>query len=293
MKISILIVTYNRLDLLKKCLANIFEFRNQVNHILVVDNCSTDGTQSYLKKLGNMISYIQLPENIGGAGGFNRGIKYFYNKTNDDAVWILDDDTMLNSTALMALQRAATSVHKFGFLCSNVRWKDGSPAMMNVPQVDSTYWTECAEYPRVVRATFVAILVPRQVIKQVGYPIKEFFIWGDDTEYTQRISKQFPCYFVSDSRVIHETEANHGADLLTDNTDRLSRYVYAYRNRLYNARQAGGKTYIKYILRVILEFFKLLLHGPSHRFKRISVLFKGTIKGFFFNPKIQTIEDSE
>ncbi|MBU7465879.1 glycosyltransferase family 2 protein [Lactiplantibacillus pentosus] len=286
MKICIVITTYNRLTLLKECINNILSFRSQVETIIVVNNNSSDGTEEYLSSLGGEIIALNLSENIGGSGGFMKGIQYFYENTQDDAVWILDDDTMLNESALTELQSAATSTKKFGFLASNVRWIDGTPAVMNIPGIDEKYWTENQNLVRLRRATFVSILVPRDVVGAVGYPIPDFFIWGDDTEYTQRISREYPCYFVSKSCVMHKTGANFGANLMTDNAQRIPRYFYAYRNRVYNARAAGRKQYIRYLKLVFFEIFKVCLRAPNHRLRRLNILLKGTIAGFSFHPTV-------
>ena len=50
-----------------------------VEKLIVVDNNSTDGTDEFLKEYGflenDILEYVKLPENIGGAGGFYEGMK--------------------------------------------------------------------------------------------------------------------------------------------------------------------------------------------------------------------------
>jgi GT2 family glycosyltransferase len=41
---------------------------------------------------------------------------------------------------------------------------------------------------------FVGLMVDRNVVRNIGFPMKELFIWGDDTEYTLRISKYAGLY---------------------------------------------------------------------------------------------------
>lgn len=288
-KISLVIVTYNRLALLKECIENVFTFSNLLSHIIIVDNASDIETKDYLESLGNKIDYIRLEENLGGAGGFYTGVKYFTEQTNDDYVWLMDDDTIPNEDSVNQLIIAIKKLNNFGFLASNVRWIDGSPAKMNIPSVEDDLWTENNEYVRLKRATFVSIIITRIAIEAVGYPIKEFFIWGDDTEYTQRVSRKFPSYFISNSEVLHKIKGNAGADLMNDNVERIGRYFYAYRNRYYNARCAPRKVFIKYKLRVLSEFFKLLFGRETERFKRLHILLKGTFAGIYFNPDIEMV----
>ena len=78
-------------------------------------------------------------------------------------------------------------------------------------------------------ASFVSLFIKASVIKQLGLPIKEFFIWTDDWEYTRRISRKYNCYLVNKSVVTHKSKSNMGADIINDSEDRLDRYKYIYR----------------------------------------------------------------
>ncbi|AXN35351.1 glycosyltransferase [Latilactobacillus curvatus] len=286
-KISLVVVTYNRLALLKECMESVFKFSDLLSHIIIVDNASDLETKNYLVSLGNKIDYIRLEKNLGGAGGFYIGIKYFTEKTSDDYVWVMDDDTIPNKKSLNELIKAAQKFNSFGFLASDVRWIDGSPAKMNIPSVEDDLWTENKDYVRLKRATFVSIVISRVAIETVGYPIKEFFIWGDDTEYTKRISSKFASYFVGSSEVLHKMKGNIGADLMNDSVERIDRYFYAYRNRYYNAKHSSKKVYTKYRLRVLNEALQLLFGSYKNKFRRLSVLIKGTFAGIFFKPDIE------
>ena len=74
MNIFAVIVTYNRLDLLKKCIDAVLYQTQKVKKIIVFNN-STDGTQNYLSSLhSEQIYAIHSKKNVGGAGGFFYGI---------------------------------------------------------------------------------------------------------------------------------------------------------------------------------------------------------------------------
>ncbi|MCG4840937.1 hypothetical protein, partial [[Ruminococcus] torques] len=64
----------------------------------------------------------------------------------------------------------------------------------------------------VIMGTFVSFFVSRRVIESVGLPIKEFFIWADDLEFSRRISKKHPCFYIGDSIVLHKCSSNVGAN---------------------------------------------------------------------------------
>ena len=71
-KIAAVVVTYNRLDLMKKCVNALRKQSRILNTIFVINNNSTDGTKEWLDRQTDLI-VIHQP-NVGGAGGFARGI---------------------------------------------------------------------------------------------------------------------------------------------------------------------------------------------------------------------------
>ena len=131
--VSAVIVTFNRLTLLKEVIESLQTQDTKLSHIIVVDNNSKSDTQEYLTSLGNQIEYVRLSENIGGAGGFNKGVRYFMEHTTDDFVWLMDDDTVVHPDTLTELLKFADKQDQFGFLSSDVRWTDGHRALMNQP----------------------------------------------------------------------------------------------------------------------------------------------------------------
>jgi GT2 family glycosyltransferase len=84
-------------------------------------------------------------------------------------------------------------------------------------------------------AAWAGMMVSRDAIAKVGYPIREFFAWSDDSEYSSRISEQFHCYAVLDSKLIHRTMENVGSNMQADPYDTRSTKVRCYyRNAVAN-----------------------------------------------------------
>src|SRR5208283_3097145 len=128
---------------------------------------------------------------------------------------------------------------------SRVNWKEGSWHKMNVPGStdDHAYSSAlCVELLRVSYASFVSILINGKAVGKVGLPIKEFFIYCDDVEFTKRItSSGFSACLVEASKVEHRTPENRGVTL--DNMDvksgDLTKWKYFVRNVV--AVQSRGK----------------------------------------------------
>lgn len=186
--------------MLKEVIAALQNSETKVDNIIIVDNNSKADTEEYLTSLGNQIRYVRLPENIGGAGGFNKGVRYFMEETGDDFVWLMDDDTVPTPSALTELLKAAKKVNnQFGFLASDVRWTDNTRAKMNLPFPINRFKKiplDATEMEQLRNATFVSVMFTRDIVAKIGLPDKEFFIWGDDIEYTERAARQLPGYMV-------------------------------------------------------------------------------------------------
>ena len=220
------VVTYNRKNLLLECLEALLKQTRPLEAIYIIDNFSSDGTPETLMKSGYIgelppdglsepwenefevknltdgkpirIHYVRMNENTGGAGGFHEGVKRGYEK-GYDWLWLMDDDVVAEYTALADLLGGATNVPDAAFFCSRVISPSGN--QMNVPEVDirpsSSFYPDWGAFldkglVKVRSATFVSVIFPSYTIKEIGFPIREFFIWGDDTEFTLRATQRRP-----------------------------------------------------------------------------------------------------
>lgn len=217
-KITAVVVTYNRLELLKKCIQSLREQTRKLNEIIVVNNSSADGTLDWLNSQDDLTIITQ--ENSGSAGGQHTGIKTAYEK-GYDWVWCLDTDIVTDRKALESffLSKAINN-DNIGFLSSTIFHKDGKLAYINIPYLENEdkivqCYVKKEELP-ILSSSFGSVLFSRKAIKKVGFPNKEFFIWGDDVEYTFRIiSAGFIGFLVNNSEAIHYAPSN-------------SKYPFAY-----------------------------------------------------------------
>ena len=290
------VVTYNRKELLKECINNLLESSYKNINVLIVDNGSTDNTKEYVDNLidNKKVYYENTGSNLGGAGGFNYGIKKAY-QMDCDFVWIMDDDCMVHNDSLEKLIEIDKELNgNYGFLASKVLWKDGSISIMNKQRV--TVFKENVDYEsklvKVELSSFVSLFIKASVIKEFGLPIKEFFIWTDDWEYTRRISKKYDCYLVNNSVVTHKSKSNMGGSIVNDSADRLNRYKYVFRNDVYFYKREGIKGYLYILLRQFYYLIKILFSKSDSKWQKIKVVFGNTLKGFKFNPLIEFLDES-
>lgn len=285
-KIVAIVVTYNRKDLLKKCVEKL---QNQTNplDILVIDNASTDGTKELFNNKEDSVKYFNTGSNLGGAGGFSFGIKKAV-ELGYEYLWILDDDTMPTSTALEAFMNKDKELKgQYGFLTSKVLWKDNTICTMNIQKV--TKWKQLKNFDTihsVQYASFVSLFIKASTVRKVGLPYKEFFIWADDWEYTRRISKNEKCYFIPQSVVHHWCNSNVGANIITADSDRMDRFEYMYRNDVVMYRQDGIEGNFYLMIRNMLHRIRIIKDGRDVKEKK-TLIKNATKEGKCFNPKIE------
>lgn len=293
--VAAVVVTFNRLEKLKQCIQSLLE-QSYACDILVIDNASSDGTKDYLNSIsGDNISFYRLKENIGGAGGFNYGMRkaaelgYRY-------IWTMDDDCYPSKDALKEFITADAILGgpgEYGFLSSAVLWTDGHECRMNRQLVSKQFYQsiEYIQYGiiKIWQATFVSLLIPVSTVQKFGLPYKEFFIWGDDIEYTRRIAMRgnVNSYLAGRSRVVHAMDNNVGSDLSDDVPERIDRYRLSVRNECFTYSKQGIKGHCLYLYRCMRSFCRICRNAPDRKMQRIAALFAGMIQGVFFRPETE------
>ena len=306
-----IVVTYNRLELLKEGIDALLS-QTYPCDILIVDNASTDETPIWAKEFASAHSSAQSPAavfyentgaNLGGAGGFNygmrRGVEMGY-----DFVWIMDDDAIAQPNALKELHKCAQQMQTpFGFLASVVYWTDGSLCEMNRQRTPSHYLVKedvdnALKENKLIpieTATFVSLLIPKETILIVGLPIKEFFIWSDDVEYTVRITvtNKMPAFIVPTSGIVHKTKNNAGSDIVHDDAERIDRYRYAVRNGNYAYRRYGARHYCGYLFNLFKSWILVWFCSKDHKAKRSWTIVSSFFKGLAFHPPIEYVKEDD
>lgn len=300
-KVAAVVVTYNRAELLKECLASL-QGQSAPCDILVVDNHSTDGTGEWLAAYAaehENMRFFSLPENIGGAGGFNFGMRRAVEE-GFEYVWLMDDDCLPHPDALEKLLEADEILHgEYGWLSSAALWTDGKECKMNRQKLRKNYYEqmELVQYGLVAaeQATFVSCFLRAETVREAGLPIKDFFIWGDDIEYTRRIAvrMQKRSYLCGQSVVVHAMANNDGSSIAKDAPERIDRYNYAFRNENYLYRKEGFKGFCYYFAKCGVNGLRVLANAENHRAKRCGVIVKQFFGGLFFAPEIEYVGEKE
>lgn len=292
-KIVAVVVTYNRKELLKRCLSCLLVQREISCDVIVVDNASTDGTKEMIKTQFDLpeVIYNNTGANLGGAGGFEYGVKKAV-EAGYEYVWIMDDDTLPENNALEELMNADKKLQgNWGFLSSVAYWTDGSICKMNIQKKTIFKHIRKEEYQTditpIVMCSFVSLMIKTSIVKEVGLPIGEYFIWTDDYEYTGRISLKYPCYMVPASKVVHAMKNHTRVNFATDDISRIGRYHYIYRNDVHCYRRYGILGWMYIIMKDIYTILNILKNAKEGKREKMKVVLKGFNEGLYFHPMIE------
>ncbi|WP_186893289.1 glycosyltransferase family 2 protein [Acetobacterium malicum] len=287
-KICAVVVTYNRKVLLKECLDALINQTFSLDKIYLIDNASTDGTKEEVMELCinySVIEYHYLEANVGGAGGFSFGMK-LANEIEYDWIWIMDDDTIPERNCLEMLMGASNCVDDVSFLASSVYSLDNLP--MNVPGIALNSIGENG-YSRHLKlldkkmveiesATFVSILINGKAARKVGLPCAFFFIWGDDVEYTLRLTRNYaPAYVVGDSKALHKRIGGANLSIFDEtNESRIKFNRYSTRNTLIVHKEYFGNIKFAYeFIRKVKVLLKLVFSRTEKKGLKIQSVMGG------------------
>ena len=237
--VAAVVVTRDRRDLLRECLAAIAGQTTPPDRLIVVDNASSDGTPDMLRAEHPEAEVITLAENVGSSGGFAAGVEAGV-ASGARLLWLLDDDTVARPDTLERLLAAPwreAGLPEPSLLASRVDWTDGNPHPMNrgiVRRRDPRGYVAAARAGLIpMRAmTFVSLLVDVRAVERHGPPRRDFFLQADDIEFTARILRDGHGYLVPDSVVEHRTPS--ARDFVNDDF----RFYFHLRNTL--AMMRGG-----------------------------------------------------
>lgn len=255
--VFIIVLNWNGKDDTLECLRSLQKLDYPNFETVVVDNGSTDGSEEVIRSSFPSVRVIQTGRNLGYAGGNNVGIRFALSH-GADYVWLLNNDTTVDSKALTALVETAEADPAIAFVGSKIYFYD-KPGVIwcagGVIDLASGGHTDvfgmCQEdkgqFDKITDVGYVAgcsLLASRDAISAIGLLPEEYFLYFEETDWS--VAAQRMGY-----RTV-QAPASHVWHKYSDTGDYKERFVYySFRNRI--------KIVGKYSSRHILKAFRVNL----------------------------------
>lgn len=252
MNIIAVVVTYNRRELLERNIACL-RLNTPVSSIVVVNNGSTDGTGAWLDEQEDLTVIHQ--ENVGGSGGFYRGIQYAY-QAGADWVWCMDDDVFPRPDCMEYL---LPYTHEPGvgilaprrLMAGQIFTNDFQKVNLSNPfasMYQQKLKKQVVNGPVDICGTaFEGLCISRKAVAEIGLPNKELFIFCDDTDYCLRaVLAGFRILYIPSALMDKEKFFSN------DNWEERSRKkkwkrFYQVRNSTYLNHHYGRNWWVRYL----------------------------------------------
>lgn len=248
-ELGVVIVTYNRLEKLKKALLAYEQQTYLPCYVLVIDNCSSDGTDIFLKEWSESKGKFKricvgLKSNTGGSGGFFEGLKRA-RTMEAEWIWVADDDAYPDVACFEELYGYTKKYSTDGVtaLCAAVYAKNKIDTWHR-RKIKKKYGVGVIEerinedeYQReafyIDLFSYVGTAIKAGILDEIGFPRKDFFIAYDDSEHSIRVKKGGEIVCLPKAKVVHDTD---------EELDGITwKKYYGLRNKIYSYKIHFGK----------------------------------------------------
>jgi len=255
--VFIIVLNWNGKDDTLECLRSLQKLDYPNFETVVVDNGSTDGSEEAICSAFPSAHFIQTGRNLGYAGGNNVGIRFAL-EHGADYVWLLNNDTTVDSKALTALVKTAQADARIAFVGSKIYFYDkpdviwcvggtidlaagGRTDHPGMHQEDKGQFDNISDVGYV---TGCSLLAGRAAISAIGLLPEQYFLYCEETDWNLAAQRNgYRTVLAPYSHVWHK---------YAETGDYKERFIYySFRNRIRIVR--------KYAPRYILKAFQVNL----------------------------------
>jgi GT2 family glycosyltransferase len=212
-QLDVVILNYNRGDLLRACLSSLLESRSEhTTNVWVVDNASTDDSAAIVEREFPSVQLIRNEHNSGFASGNNLALQRILGDRASDYVMLLNNDTVVEHDALGLLVDYLQHHRDVGAVGPKLLLLDGSLDLacrrsFPTPEVSFYRMTGLSQlFPRSARfgrynLTYLdvdvetevdalvgaAMVLRTDVVREIGLLDEAFFMYGEDLDWCYRV----------------------------------------------------------------------------------------------------------
>lgn len=267
-KVTAVVVTYNRKELLIRCIEHLRKQTVNLNSIIVINNGSSDGTDIWLNEQADLDVIHQ--ENVGGSGGFYRGIQHAYEK-GYGWIWCMDDDVYPEYDCLENLLNNEQS--GIGILCP-LRKQDGKFFLSEIKKFNLSNPFKSLHHDKVTVKdinsndvidiegfAFEGPLIRKDVVRKIGLPNKDLFLLYDDSDYCYRaVLAGYKVKLVTDA-ILNKELFYANENIVEKRKKGKWKLYYHIRNTVYFNRKYGRNWFVRNLrsLAVLIEYESYIL----------------------------------
>lgn len=275
--------------------------------------------EEYEKMLGEKVKVLYFDENYGSAGGFKRGLEIAYNDPECDFIWLLDDDNkplpnslknLINffyslkienkeeKIALLSYRKNQISIYQIEEIIKQPKLilkVENSFLNFHVKKIHNKVFRYLRrnivkegnlnidqKTVKLTTATYGGLFVHKNILKKIGFPNEDFYLYVDDTEWTYRITKNGgSIYLVLDS-IVEDLEPSWDKDaqkksgIYSISKGEPHRIYYIVRNSVFfEVNNFVRKKWI-YFLNIMVYLFLTLLFGN----RNLKIIIKAIKDGY-------------
>lgn len=292
--ICAVVPTYNRKQDAATCVEALLRQTRPVDEIILVDNASTDGTEEMVRRhFTGVVTYVRLPENRGGSGGFHEGMRRAWGKGHE-WIWCLDSDAIPLEDTLEKLcaaeddsgapvvaktcpARDPVSGHKYP-TGDSLDPRSRQQVCFNAPG-----WQD--KTLPVDLAYLCCLLVRADAAREGGFGEPGMFIWYDDLMFSLNLRRHGRILHVGAATVIHpaatgrfRTMRRHGRSRIV--ADDYWKQYYLFRNSfIFRSRCFGLRNvFLRHVLSYLRLALAILVFDDSKLY-RLRILTKALVDG--------------
>lgn len=201
-QVGIIVCNYNKAEDALECIQSILESKFQDFELFVVDNASTDGSADAIRqRYADRVTLIENPENLGGSGGFNTGLRKAYEQ-GYPFLMCVDNDALLDENAIGNLWQFLQNHLDTGIAAAKIYHREDPDYVQQFGQkidfdcfcteVNYLNAYEDGSMPEFIYTDAVAacaLMIRRSVIEEIGFMPEENFLYWDDTEWCYKCNQ--------------------------------------------------------------------------------------------------------
>lgn len=201
--IGVVICNYNKSGCLVRCIESVLASDTDDLDVYVVDNASEDDSAARVRaRFAGQVTLLENRENLGGSGGFNRGLRLVREKGYPYAL-CLDNDVVVDPAAIRKLREFLDAHPETGMAGSLVCHLEAPDIVQQFGlEIDWDRFCTVAKYtgrsagggalPEAETcdaAAACSLMVRREVLLRIGLMPEENFLYWDDTEWGFRCNR--------------------------------------------------------------------------------------------------------